>query len=154
MCTFVKYIICVIVLVSFTACQAKEQIVIKMSPGEWAAFFVDIADTPQSQERGLMFVDEMPEDEGMLFTYERPTSAQFWMKNTYISLDILFFDHENKLIYITRGAKPHDEKPVGPLTPVCSVLELNGGTAQEMKIEVGAQLITNITQECLQYLSE
>ena len=114
-------------------------------------FKVTIADTPESQAKGLMFVTEMPDNEGMIFAYPKPTPTQFWMKNTLIPLDILFFDHQNKLIDIVHNAVPHDETPVGPLTPVCNVLEINGGLAREKGIEIGSRLIANVNHQCLQF---
>lgn len=152
MFTLTKFMIFTFVLMGFTACQAREQIKIEMPSGEQVAFFVDVAYTPETQAKGLMFVEDMPDNHGMIFAYPEPTPTQFWMKNTLIPLDILFFDSNNKLIDVVHSAKPHDLTPVGPLSPICNVVELNGGTVKAQGIDVGAQLITDINQECLQSL--
>ena len=148
---FVKVLIISFVLMGVTACFAKQKIAIETPSGKRQAFFVDIASTPEEQEQGLMFVEVMAKNEGMLFIKQMPSESLFWMKNTLIPLDILFFDDANTLIHIEHSAAPHDLTPRGPRnTKVCSVLELNGGTAKDYKIEVGAKLLSKLTHECLQ----
>lgn len=138
------------VLLFATACQAKEKIEIETPSGQREVFFVDAAITPEEQQKGLMFVRDLPENEGMLFVYKQQHNSRFWMKNTVIPLDMLFFDSSNVLVHIEHSARPYDLTPRGPNTPVCSILELNGGTADKLGIKKGAKLFTNLTQECLQ----
>ena len=136
---------------SMNACQAKEKIIIETPSGQREAFFVDYAVTNSEQQKGLMFVESMPDNEGMLFVYKHPRPALFWMKNTLIPLDMLFFDVNNTLIHIEHSATPHDLKPRGPNSKnICSILELNGGTAKRLGIMLGSKLLSNSTQECLQ----
>lgn len=100
-----------------------------------------IADTPQKREEGLMFVKDMPEDEGMLFIYSQEDSHTFWMKNTYIPLDIIFVNAEKKIIKIHSNAKPLDTSVVYPsLEPSMYVLEINGGIASKYGIKEGDTL--------------
>ncbi|MFZ2507741.1 MAG: DUF192 domain-containing protein, partial [Steroidobacteraceae bacterium] len=63
-------------------------------------FKVWIADNDQSRERGLMFVKALPADHGMLFLFERPRFTAFWMKNTYLSLDIVFIDANGVVVNV------------------------------------------------------
>jgi uncharacterized membrane protein (UPF0127 family) len=148
-------IICLCFVITLSACLGggndKEVITIENPDGRQFFFSVDVADTPETQQRGLMFIEDMPHDEGMIFVYDQPMIALFWMKNTLIPLDMLFFDENNKLIHIEHSATPSDETPRGPRsTPVCSVVEINGGVALSAGIEKGAKLLTDLTQECLQ----
>ena len=143
-------ILMVFVLIGLAACQSKETITIKTPSGQQAVFSVSIAQTLEQQQKGLMFVDDMPEGQGMLFAYSQPSITKFWMRDTLIPLDMLFFDVNGVLRHVEHSAIPHDESPRGPDTPICFVLEINGGLAEKMNITVGSKLITDIPQECLQ----
>ena len=110
--------------------------------GDWgtARFAVDVADDPQERSKGLMFVEQMPAMQGMLFIYERPQPASFWMRNTLIPLDMLFLDETGTVTRIHENAEPLDETPIPGGDAVLSVLEINGGMADRLGIEVGSQL--------------
>ena len=149
-------IMTVVFLIGLTACQAKDEITIQTPSGNQAVFSVDVARTDDEQARGLMFVKQMPLDEGMIFTYATPRPSKFWMRNTLIPLDMLFFDAYGDLKHVEHSAIPLDETPRGPAlsTMICTVVELNAGTAKTMNIVEGSKLMTDLTQECLQSLSE
>lgn len=142
-------LIMIFALTGLVACQSKKEIIVETPSGDQAVFSVSIAKTPEEQQKGLMFVEEMPADEGMLFVYSEPVKAKFWMKNTLIPLDMLFFDKNNRLVYIEHSAPPQSLAPRGPNSPVCNVLELNGGTAKNLGIKPGSKLIENFLEECL-----
>ena len=76
----------------------------------------------------------------MLFVYESPQPVAFWMRNTLIPLDMLFFDGTGRLTRIKENAQPHDETPVVGGDAVRYVLEINGGLAAELGIDLGAEL--------------
>lgn len=97
---------------------------------------VEIAATPESRETGMMERRHMAGDHGMLFVWPEPLVAKFWMRNTYIPLDMLFFK-EGALVGVVRDAKPLDETPVGPEVPVDAVLEVNAGFVARHKIGIG-----------------
>ena len=143
-------LIMLLCLMSVTACQAKDEITIQTPSGDQAVFFVDVARTNEETQQGLMFVEEIPEGEGMIFLYPKTSILKFWMKNTLIPLDMLFFDNTNTLVHIERNATPHDLMPRGPDIETCSVVELNAGIAQKYKIEIGSKLLSNLSDECLQ----
>jgi uncharacterized membrane protein (UPF0127 family) len=147
---FLNYCLFLVVIIGASACNANQSITIHNTDGQKIDFSVEIAKTLEEQAKGLMFVEKMPEDKGMIFIYDAPQVSRFWMKNTLIPLDMLFFDSTNTLVHIEHSATPHDETPRGPLTPICSVVEIKGGLAKKMDIRVGAKIITNLTQECLQ----
>jgi uncharacterized membrane protein (UPF0127 family) len=94
--------------------------------------------------RGLMFRDEMPSGNGMLFVHDREEPQAYWMKNTHIPLDILYFDTGRRLVSQQRDVPPcslGDACPAYPsVAPARYVLELNAGQAQSLGLEDGAQL--------------
>jgi uncharacterized membrane protein (UPF0127 family) len=101
------------------------------------AFKVELADTPQESEMGLMHRPSMPRDHGMIFDFGRPTETTMWMKNTLIPLDMLFLDGQGKIVAIAENARPGSLRMVGPGFPVRSVLEINGGLTNELGIKPG-----------------
>ncbi len=100
-------------------------------------FTVWIAADDPSRERGLMFVRELPPDRGMLFLFEQPEFAAFWMKNTYISLDLVFIDPDGVVLNVASHAKPHSLAPIPSDGPVIAVLEVVAGTAGRIALEAG-----------------
>lgn len=111
--------------------------------GDWGQvrFSVEVADTGPERSRGLMFRESMPRSSGMLFVYQRPEPLAFWMRNTLISLDLLFLDDTGTVVTIHENAVPLDETPLsGGPDPLLAVLEINGGLAAQLGITVGSQL--------------
>jgi uncharacterized membrane protein (UPF0127 family) len=104
-------------------------------------FRIWIADTASRQRQGLMFVRDLPADQGMLFVNEAPRVSYFWMKNTYIPLDMLFIDSRGRIAAIFANTTPHSLDPVGPDVPVKAVLELRGGEAARRGIRTGDRVL-------------
>ncbi len=100
-------------------------------------FTVEIADTDELRQRGLMFRQRMPEDRGMLFDFGQPRPVGMWMKNTYISLDMLFIRADGTIAYIAENTVPKSLDVVGVSEPVLAVLELAGGSAKRLRIRTG-----------------
>ncbi|MBM4191604.1 MAG: DUF192 domain-containing protein [Gammaproteobacteria bacterium] len=100
-------------------------------------FEVWIADTPARQAQGLMFVRELPSSQGMLFVNDPPRVASFWMRNTFIPLDILFIDERGRIVEIFANTTPLSDTPIGARTPVRAVLELRGGESKRRGINRG-----------------
>ena len=100
-------------------------------------FEIWIADTPQRQEQGLMFVRDLPASQGMLFPQGAPQVAHFWMKNTYIPLDMVFVGRNRRVAKIIANARPFSLDVLSSDIPVIAVLEIRGGEARELGIEVG-----------------
>ncbi|WP_224823575.1 DUF192 domain-containing protein [Cognatishimia sp. MH4019] len=107
--------------------------------GDWgqARFVIEVADEPEERGRGLMFVEEMPMMAGMLFVYERPQTASFWMRNTLIPLDMIFADISGTVQHVHANAIPHDETPILGGDNIYAVLEVNGGMAERLGIVPG-----------------
>ena len=105
---------------------------------------VELATDDASRARGLMFRDQMAEDHGMLFIHDRQELQAYWMKNTRIALDILYFDNARKLVTQQRNVPPcsgGNSCPSYPSDqPARYVLELNAGQAQKLGLQDGAEL--------------
>jgi len=110
--------------------------------GAWgsARFSVEVATSKAERARGLMYRTHLAPDAGMLFVYRRPQPVAFWMKNTLIPLDMLFFDAGGRLVRIRANAVPGDLRPIYSWQPVALVLEINGGLAAKLGIGLGSQL--------------
>lgn len=107
-------------------------------------FSVEIADSPAEREHGLMGRTSMPADHGMLFIFPDSEPRTFWMKNTLIPLDMLFFDASQRLVAVQEDVPPcqADPCPVYPSgVPARYVLELNAGVAGKLGVRNG-DLIT------------
>lgn len=100
-------------------------------------FTIEEAKTPEQMTQGLMYRRAMPADAGMLFEYEHPQPAAFWMKNTLIPLDMLFIATDGTVLDIHERAVPLSLDPIGTDQPVLAVLELNGGTVSRLGIKRG-----------------
>jgi uncharacterized membrane protein (UPF0127 family) len=103
-------------------------------------FMVEVADTADKRSLGLMFRDSMPDDHGMLFIFPGETRRSFWMKNTRIPLDIIYFDSNLVLVSVSENTPPCRtlKCPAYPSDgPAKYVLELNAGKAAELGVKSG-----------------
>lgn len=107
--------------------------------GAWgqAHFNVSVADDPEERAQGLMDVPDMPTMSGMLFIYDQPQHAHFWMRNTLIPLDMIFASRDGRIAHIHENAIPHDETVIDGGVGVFAVLEVNGGLAGRLGVEIG-----------------
>ena len=101
---------------------------------------VELADDAAERSKGLMFRDKLDPASGMLFVYESPRRAQFWMKNTLIPLDMVFADATGTVTRVHANAIPGDLTPIDGGDGVAFVLEINGGLAGKLGIAAGAVL--------------
>ncbi|MFL0586466.1 DUF192 domain-containing protein [Sphingomonas sp. ABOLG] len=111
-------------------------------------FRVEVADTPEKQQRGLMYRTDIPKDGGMLFAPYPPDGggpreASFWMKNTPSPLDIIFIRPDGTIARIAENTVPFSEAQVPSGEPVSAVLELNGGRSAELGIAEGDKVSWN-----------
>jgi uncharacterized protein len=97
-------------------------------------FSVWVADNDNRKAQGLMFVRDLPPEEGMLFL---DCCSGIWMKNTYIELDILFVGRDGRITKIAPRARPFDETTIPAPGPSEAVVELRGGEAQQLGLKVG-----------------
>lgn len=126
-------------LIAFTACASGGPSV--ELGGK--TFAVEIADTSEKQALGLMFRDSMSDDQGMVFIFPNEAPRSFWMKNTRIPLDIMYFDKELKMVSISADTPPCKVTrcPSYPSkAPAMYVLELNAGMAKKLGVGEGDKL--------------
>ncbi len=102
-----------------------------------AHFRVAIADDPEERARGLMNVTQMPTMAGMLFVYDSPQHATFWMHNTLIPLDMLFAGADGTILTLHENAIPMDRTTIDGGEGIVAVLEINGGMSSRLGIKQG-----------------
>jgi uncharacterized protein len=100
-------------------------------------FKVEIAADEASRERGLMNRRFMPADHGMLFEFQESAPVSFWMKNTYIPLDMIFISSGGVVTNVVARAEPLSERVIPSGPPCAAVLEVNGGVAASIGVKVG-----------------
>jgi uncharacterized membrane protein (UPF0127 family) len=97
---------------------------------------VRIGETPEEKSQGLKFVEDLPEDQGMLFVFQHEEQLAFWMKDTPIALDIAFIDRRGRIVDIQR-MEPLDEAVHMSRIPAMYALEMNAGWFQKNGVKVG-----------------
>ncbi len=110
-------------------------------PHKIIPFKIELAKSPDEQAKGLMFRTHLREDEGMLFLFSKPKSATMWMKNTPLSLDMIFYDENGKILAIHENTIPYSLKIIGPVERTTQVLEVTGGTVQKHGITNKCELM-------------
>ncbi|WP_420432376.1 DUF192 domain-containing protein [Hyphobacterium sp.] len=113
-----------------------EPVIVETDDGE-IRFSALIADTDERRQRGLMFRDSLADDEAMLFDYEVVRPASIWMRNTAISLDIIFIAEDGHIAKIVANAQPYSLRSMASDFPVLGVLEVRGGLTRDAGIEPG-----------------
>lgn len=98
---------------------------------------VEVARTPDQRERGLMFRTSLPSDGGMLFDFREERPVAMWMKNTPLSLDMIFVSRFGRVVSVALGAEPYSERVISSGGPALAVIELAAGAAQRLSIAVG-----------------
>ena len=101
------------------------------------SFLVELAVDDKQRARGLMYRKELPEGRGMLFDFQQEQDVSFWMKNTYIPLDMIFIRANGTVRRVAANTEPLSERTVPAGGPVRYVLEVIGGTARKLGIEPG-----------------
>lgn len=109
-------------------------------------FRVELAASPQAQQRGLMFRTELGDNEGMIFPSDVPEPRSFWMKNTPLSLDIIFIGPDGRITNIAAGTVPYSLDSVPSSGLASAVLELRAGRAKELGIVPGDRVIYSLPQ--------
>lgn len=101
------------------------------------AFEIEVAESDEDKARGLMFRRSMPENVGMIFPYWPPQEATMWMKNTYISLDMVFIRADGTVHRVEQGTEPFSERVISSEGNVAAVLELVAGVAAKIGLKPG-----------------
>lgn len=108
-------------------------------------FDVEIAATEEATMRGLMWRERMEDNQGMLFDPDGLSNTSFWMKNTYLALDMVFIGEDRKIIHIAENTKPFSEERVSPGGIYRYVLEVKAGTCYKHNIKIGDMVTWNET---------
>ncbi|MEO9900857.1 MULTISPECIES: DUF192 domain-containing protein [Alphaproteobacteria] len=113
-----------------------------ISGAESHAFRVEVANTDVQRAQGLMHREQMDADHGMLFVFDAAGARYFWMKDTPLSLDIIFAAADGRIIRIAERTTPFSEKIIPSRGNARFVLELVGGTSEKLKISTGDRLVS------------
>jgi len=108
------------------------------------AFQIEVAETAAEKSRGLMFRRSLADDAGMLFPYSPPQEATMWMRNTYISLDMVFIRQDGTVHRIEANTEPFSETVIASNGDVAAVLELKAGTARNIQLKPGDKVLHNL----------
>lgn len=110
--------------------------------GDWgtARFRVEVVDTPEDRARGLMFRESLARSAGMLFVFQDERMRSFWMRNTYVPLDIIYFDAAGEWVSVQADAVPLDETGLPSEGPAQYVLEINAGLAEQFGMGPGTEM--------------
>jgi uncharacterized membrane protein (UPF0127 family) len=129
---------------SQTARSAEQQIVEIASKNGVHVFSVDLAVTDEERARGLMYRRSVPESYGMLFDFKRDQEVDMWMKNTYVSLDMIFIQSDGRIRRIAENTETESEKIIPSGGQVRAVLEVVAGTASKLGIKPGDRVASPI----------
>ncbi len=134
--------ICALIsLVTWGACGTSpshsSQVIIHSQQGEAIRVTVEIANTEEKRQFGLMYRSDLPEMQGMLFLFPREGALSFWMKNTPRSLDIIYINSAHTIVSIARNTTPFSEENLPAKQPAQFVLEVNGGFCQRHRVTEG-----------------
>lgn len=118
-----------------------DRLEIETRDGTRHAFNVELAITPEQRAQGLMHRESLAEDWGMLFLHRRDRVLSMWMRNTLISLDMLFIDRRGRIVRIAEQTTPLSERAITSGRPARAVLEVPGGTVERLGIAKGDRVI-------------
>lgn len=101
---------------------------------------IEIADNDKERNQGMMYRSQMPDTAGMLFIYEQPREQSFWMKDTPLSLDILYVDANGEIVTLYKNTTPYSEKSIPSYKKAQYVVEVVGGFTDRYEISVGDKI--------------
>jgi uncharacterized membrane protein (UPF0127 family) len=113
-----------------------DRVIVETAKAE-RVFHVEVVREARERNRGLMFRQNLPDQGGMLFDYNPPQEVAFWMKNTYISLDIIFIDANGRIIRIAESTTPLSLEQIPSGGIARAVLEIKGGMSTKLGIKAG-----------------
>ena len=117
----------------------RAELVVETASGKHR-FSAWVADDHETRARGLMFVRSLPPDRGMLFDFHEPRFRSFWMKDTYLSLDLVFIATDGRVVNVVPNARPLSLDPIQSTAPARYVLELVAGTAAQIGLTPGDRI--------------
>lgn len=118
------------------ACYSSPRVIISTKGGKELVLKVEVADTPEKRVLGLQYRSELSDDQGMLFLFPSESVQSFWMKNTPLSLDMIFIGGDLRIVGIIHQAVPFSITSRSVSAPSRFVLEVQGGLSRQKGIEV------------------
>jgi uncharacterized protein len=134
--------ICALLLIapaSLAAGLPRDVLLVETASSQYR-FEVEVADDPSERAEGLMYRESLADNAGMLFLYPKPQPVEFWMKNTPLSLDIVFVRADGTIARIAESTTPMSEDMIPSGEPVRAVLEVKAGTMRQLGVAVGDRL--------------
>jgi uncharacterized membrane protein (UPF0127 family) len=125
-----------LVAAPLAACSDEGKLVLHTATGDYP-FNVEVVDTDATRAQGLMYRQELADDAGMLFDFKQEQRVSFWMRNTFIPLDMIFVDAQGVVKNIHVNARPHDPTGIPSDGPVQYVLEIPGGRSVAIGLKPG-----------------
>ena len=125
----------------------KGRVIIFNDNGKLVEFTVEVADNKKKRQRGLMFRRSLNIEAGMLFEFKKNKRVSFWMKNTYIPLDIIFIDQRGYIVKTYENATPHSTKSTDSEYLIIRVLEINAGLIEKFNINIGDKVVYKFFDE-------
>jgi uncharacterized protein len=145
LCTILAMAAAAYLVVPLPAARGAEQQTLEIASKTGVhVFSVELAVTDEERERGLMFRRSVPEFTGMLFDFKRDQEVSMWMKNTYVSLDMIFIQSDGRIRRIAENTETESLKIIPSGGPVRAVLEVAAGTARKLGIEPGDRIASPI----------
>lgn len=111
------------------------------SSGDTYDFSVELAKTAEEKRVGMMYRKSVPEKSGMIFLFDDEVHRSFWMKDTHVSLDILFIRGDGVIMHIHEKAQPFSLAPIPSVHPATAVLEIGGGQSRALGLSVGDRIL-------------
>jgi uncharacterized protein len=124
-------------VLTVSACDAQPNVTIITKDGRQVGFQVEVADTPGKREMGLMYRTDLADDRGMIFLFPNESQQSFWMKNTPLTLDMIFIGRDRKVVGIVEQATPFSLEPRTVEGKSQFVLEINGGLSKRHGFKAG-----------------
>jgi uncharacterized membrane protein (UPF0127 family) len=142
--SFVKLFLATLIVLLFSACNPdarKYPVTATFSSDINTKFLLEVAATPRERAKGLMYRNNLEQNKGMLFVFPNAEPQSFWMKNTQISLDIIYIDEQLNVVSIRENAKPLSEEPLDSGGKFAKyVIEINGGLSKKHRIDIGSKI--------------
>ncbi|MBI2089345.1 MAG: DUF192 domain-containing protein [Deltaproteobacteria bacterium] len=127
----------ILISLALLSCRPAPRVVLSARQGNEVKVDVEIADSPAKRAQGLQYRRELREDQGMLFLFPFASVQTFWMKNTPLSLDLIFIGSDQKIVGIIHGAVPFSTATLSVSSPSQFVLEVKGGLSRRWGIGAG-----------------
>src|SRR5215470_19739728 len=131
-------------LAALPAGSAEQQTLEIVSKSGVHVFTVELAVTDEERQKGLMFRRSLPESQGMLFDFKADQDVSMWMRNTYVSLDMIFIRGDGRIQRIAENTQTESDRIISSGGPVRAVLEVVAGTAKKLGIAPGDRVASPI----------